>query len=132
MLLHQLCDDLVLLNELDFQLLNPAILQLFGPRWPTIGSLEGLLSLIEDLLDPGVDLTGLEPQLIGQVGNGLFVLQVTANDLGFLLGREMPACLGHRMYLRSGQYNPTGRSDQFQLRQDRRLLSVSSPKTRII
>ena len=69
MLLHELSDNLILLNELGLEPRNQLGLKLLGTRWPSSRALQSMFSLVEHLLDPGVDLAGLDTELISEVGN---------------------------------------------------------------
>src|ERR1700751_747826 len=104
MVLHELGDDLVLLNELRLELLDLAALGLLdarGSAWPV---LERLLRLVKDKLDPIVDLAGLEAELIGEVGDRLFAGEVATDNLGLLFRREVAATLLHGTCLRLSPY----------------------------
>ena len=59
-LLHQLGDDFVLLGQLGLQLLDPVVLGRFGPSLAG-RAVERLLGLVQHLVDPGVNLPGLDP-----------------------------------------------------------------------
>ena len=69
-LLEEFGDDLVLVGQLGFEqfdaafpgLLDAAVLR---------GPLEGLVGLGQHGVDPGVNLAGLQAELLGQGGNGL-------------------------------------------------------------
>ena len=67
-------------------------------------SAERFLGLVEDELDPIVDLAGLEAELIGEVGDRLLAAEMASDDLGFLVWSEVSAGLAHGMCLRSGSY----------------------------
>ena len=64
MILHELGDDLVLLNEFGLEVLDLAVLGLLDARRPSWPVLERLLGLVEDELDPVVDLAGLKAELM--------------------------------------------------------------------
>jgi hypothetical protein len=51
--------------------------------------------LVQDLLDAGVELAGVDAQLIRQIGNGFFARQVPADNLGFLQWTEVAARARH-------------------------------------
>jgi hypothetical protein len=70
-LLHQLGDDLILVAELRLEPLDEFGLPLLGVRRPADRTLQCTLSLVEHLLDPGVDLAGLKAELVGQVEGSL-------------------------------------------------------------
>jgi hypothetical protein len=40
--------------------------------------------LVKHLLDPGVDLAGLDAEVIGELGDWLLAAEMTPNDLSFL------------------------------------------------
>jgi hypothetical protein len=90
MVLHEFGDDLVLLSKLGLEMLDLAVLELLDAGWPPSGMLKGTLGLVEHLLDPGVDLAGLEAELIGEIGDRFLSAEVATNDLGFLGHGEMP------------------------------------------
>src|SRR5580700_4103525 len=104
MFLHELGDHLVLLNELGLEVLDLSVLDHFGAWRTTHRGLEGSRGLVEDLLDPVVNLAGLETELIGEVRDGFFADEMTPNDLGLLVGREMSSCLVHGTCLRWDPY----------------------------
>jgi hypothetical protein len=85
MLLHQLGDDLVLLEELGLEPLDELCLKSLRPGWPPCRPFQSALGLVEHLFDPGVDLAGLKAELIGQFGNRLFATDVATDNL-----RECP------------------------------------------
>ncbi|MBX3426903.1 MAG: hypothetical protein KF688_14585 [Pirellulales bacterium] len=97
-LLHQLGDHLVLVGQLGPQLLDLAVFELFGLAIPR-GLLERLVGLIEHLLDPSVNLAGLDAKFIGQVGDRLLPAQMTTHRRGLLLGRKVPALSRHGIFL---------------------------------
>jgi hypothetical protein len=99
--LHQLGDDLVLGGESGLELLDASVVGV-GAAVVAGGAVEGLLCPGEDLVDPGVDQAGLEPELFGQLGDGLFAGEVSADDLGLLFGGEVTLFAGHEIFLRSG------------------------------
>jgi hypothetical protein len=99
-LLHELGDDLVLLDELRLEAFDLAVLDLLDARRATRRRLERSLGLVKDLLDPIVDLAGLDTELIGEVRDGLPAAQMSPNDLGLLIRREVPARRVHGTYLR--------------------------------
>jgi hypothetical protein len=84
MFLYQLRDDLVLLNELRLELLQELGLKLLRPRWPPSRALQSTLRLVKHLLDPRVDLAGLDAEVIGELGDRLLDAEMTPNDLSFL------------------------------------------------
>src|SRR5258708_40135358 len=104
MVFHELGDDLVLLNEFGPKVLDFAVLDLLDARRPSWPVLERFLCLVEDELDPIVDLAGLEAELIGEVGNELLAAEMASDDLGFLVWSEVSAGLLHRMPLPSGSF----------------------------
>ena len=104
MIFHEFGDDLVLLNKLGLELLDLAVFGLVEARRPSWPVLERLLGLVEDELDPTVDLAGLEAELISEVGDGLLAAEMTTHDLGLLVGSEVAASLVHGTCLRSDSY----------------------------
>jgi hypothetical protein len=91
MLLHQLGDDLVLLDELGLEPLNKLCLKSLHPGWSSRRPLPSALSLVEHLFNPRVDLAGLKAELVGQFGNRLFAADVTTHNLTLLRNGEMSA-----------------------------------------
>lgn len=53
--------------------------------------LERLLGLVEDEPGPGVNLAGLGPELIVEVGDRPRAAEMASDELGFLVEREVPA-----------------------------------------
>jgi len=101
------------------ELLDPPAIGL-GAAVVAGGAFESLLGLGQDLVDPGVDEAGLEAELFGQLGDGFFAGEVSADDLSLLFGGEATTFAGHGIFLRSGYANPTGDQFHFQLRLDKR------------
>jgi hypothetical protein len=66
--------------------------------------LERLLGLVEDELDPVVDLAGLKAELISEVGDRLLADEMAMHDLGLLLGSKVAANPVHGTCLRLGPY----------------------------
>jgi hypothetical protein len=64
-LLHQFGDDLVLLDELGLEPLDELCLKPLCAGWPVYRALQSTLSLVEHVLDLGVDLAGLKAELVG-------------------------------------------------------------------
>lgn len=89
MLLHELGDGLVLLDESGPEPVELLGAELFLAKRPISGVLEFASGLIEDLLDPVVDLAGLQADLIGEVGDGLLAAEMATDDLSLLLGGEV-------------------------------------------
>ena len=113
MLLHQLGDDLVLLDELGLKPLDELRLKLLCAGWPACRALQSTLSLIEHVLDPGVDLAGLKAELVGQVGNRFFATDMATDDLSLL--RQEKCRRNYLVELTSDRldYNPTGTTFRF-------------------
>ncbi len=89
-LLHQFGDDFVLVGQLGLELLDAAVLGLLDAAIATVldGSLEGLVGLGQDSVDPGMNLTRLQAKLFGKGRNRFLSSKMPANDLGLLLGGE--------------------------------------------
>jgi hypothetical protein len=89
--LHQLRNDFVLLDQSLFELGDAPILGRVVP--PAAGlPLTGRLGLVQDQLDPPVDLTGLNLRLVGALRNRLPADQVPADNLRLLLGGSVFDC----------------------------------------
>jgi hypothetical protein len=91
MLLHQLSDDLVLLDELGLEPLNKLCLKSLRPGWPSHRPLQSALGLVEHLFNPRVDLARLKVELVGQFGNRLFAADVATHNLSLLQHGEISA-----------------------------------------
>lgn len=66
------------------------------------------LGLLQHLLDPEVDLAGLGPHFLGQVGKGLLARQMPPHNRCFLFRSEMPS-LGYSRV--SGQVSLAGHAE---------------------
>ena len=81
---HELGHDLVLLLELGFELLDLGLLSVFdGLGLTTI--VEGGVAVLEEFLEPAVELVGIDVEFIAEVGDGDLVDEVPFED-GDLLG----------------------------------------------
>ena len=82
--LHELGHDLVFADELGFELFDLLLLSVFDGLG-LAAVVEGGLAVLEELLEPGVDLVGVELEFIAEVGDGDLVDEVTFED-GDLFG----------------------------------------------
>ena len=84
MLFHEFGEHGVFPLELGFELFNLLVLGVLGGFGLTVG-VEGEVAVLEELLEPGLELGRVEVVLIAQVGNGNLVDEVPLED-GDLLG----------------------------------------------
>jgi len=82
--LHELGHDLVLANELGFELLDLLVLDAIDGL-VLAAVLEGDMAVFEELLLPAVELADLQAELIAEVGNGDLVDEMAFED-GDLFG----------------------------------------------
>ena len=61
---------------------------------------ERIFGLFEHELDPAADLARLQAECVGKVRDGHLAVDVAANDLGFLLRREVTTILADGTFLR--------------------------------
>ena len=81
---HELGHDLVLAGQLGFELFDLLVLGVFGGLG-LAAVVEGGVSVLEELLEPRVELGGVKVVFLTQVGDGDLVEQVALED-GDLLG----------------------------------------------
>ena len=94
MLFHELGEDGVLALELGFELLDLVVLGVLdGPGLASV--VEGDMGVLEELLEPGVDLIGEEIELIAEVGNRDLVEEMAFEDGDLLGAGEVTTMLGH-------------------------------------
>jgi len=86
-LFHEFGEYGVLPLELGFELFNLLVLGVLGGFGLAVG-VEGEVAILEELLEPGVELGGIEVVLIAQVGNGNLVDEVLLEN-GNLLGTSV-------------------------------------------
>ena len=94
MLFHEFAEDGVLALELGFELLDLVVLGVLdGLGLAAI--VEGGMTVLEELLEPGVELVGVEAELIAQVRNGDLVDEVPLEDGDLLGAGKVTTLLGH-------------------------------------
>jgi hypothetical protein len=76
---HELGHDLVLARQLGFELLDPSVLGIFDGLG-LAAVVEGGLAVLEELLEPGVELVGVELEFVAQVRDRDLVDEVTFED----------------------------------------------------
>ena len=67
--LHQLGHDLILAGELGFEQLDLLVLGVLNGL-ALAAVVEGGMTVLEELLEPGVELVGVEVELIAEIGDG--------------------------------------------------------------
>src|SRR2546421_12584094 len=83
MLLHELGEDLVLALELGLELLDLAFLAIFeGLGLAAV--LENDMAVLEEVLEPAIELGGMNLEVITQVSDGDFVDEMPFEDGDFL------------------------------------------------
>jgi len=82
--LHKLGHDLVLACELGLELLDLLVLGVLNGL-ALAAVVEGGVTVLEELLEPAVELVGIEAELIAQVGDGDLVEEMAFED-GDLVG----------------------------------------------
>jgi hypothetical protein len=76
---HELGHDLVLAGDLGFELFDLLLLGIFeGLGLAAV--VEGGVTVLEELLEPGIDLVGVELKFIAEVGDGDFLEEVAFED----------------------------------------------------
>src|SRR5438093_519962 len=89
--LHELGHDFVLARELGLELLDLGLLGVFDGLGLAAAAIagEGEMPVLEELLEPGVKLVGVELVLIAQVRDRDLVEKMTLEDGDLLGAREM-------------------------------------------
>jgi hypothetical protein len=91
---HELGHDLVLANELGFELFDLTLLGVLdGLAFAAI--VEGGVAVLEELFEPAVDLVGVEAEFIAKVRDGDLVEEMPFEDSDLLGTGEMTTLLVH-------------------------------------
>src|SRR5580698_1235819 len=96
MLFHEFSQDGILALDLGFELFDLSVLGLlFGLGLAAV--VEGGVAVLEELLEPAVELVGVDVEFVAQIGNRNFLDEVPFQDSNLLLSRKMAAgtFLGH-------------------------------------
>ena len=115
---HEFGHDLVLAEELGFELFDLVVLGVLdGLALAAVG--EGEMAVLEELLEPVVELVGVEVEFIAEVGDGDLVDEVPFEDGDLLGARRNDDAACSWWNLRSGYANPNGAFFQIRLRQNK-------------
>jgi hypothetical protein len=91
---HELGEDRVLALQLGFELFDLAVLGVLdGLAFTAI--VESEVTVLEELLEPAVDLVGVEAKFVAQVRDGHLFDEVPLEDSDLLGAREMTTLLVH-------------------------------------
>src|ERR1700734_260802 len=96
MFFHEFSQDGILALDLGFELFDLSVLGLlFGLGLAAV--VEGGVAVLEELLEPAVDLVGIDVEFVAQVGNRDLLEEVALQGSNLLLSGKMTAgtLLGH-------------------------------------
>jgi hypothetical protein len=94
MLFHELGEDGVLALELGFEAFDFLVVGVFDGLG-LAAVVEGDVAVLEELLEPAVDLVGIEADLIAEVRDGDLVEEMAFEDGDLLGASEVTTFLGH-------------------------------------
>src|SRR5450631_1779634 len=86
--------DLVLAHKLGFELLDLGLLSVFDGLG-LAAVVESGMAVLEELLEPAVELVGIDVEFIAQVGNRNLVDEMTFEDGDLLSAKKMTTRLVH-------------------------------------
>jgi hypothetical protein len=94
MLFHEFGEDGILALELGFEAFDFLLVSVFdGLGLATV--VEGGVAVLKELLEPAVDLVGIEAEFIAEVRDGDLIEEVTFEDGDLLGASEVTTLLGH-------------------------------------
>jgi hypothetical protein len=93
-LFHEFGKHLVFASEFGFELLDLAILGVIGGLGFAT-PVESGMAVLEELLEPGVELRGVDVVFIAQVGNGHLFDEVLFENGDLVGAQDVAALLGH-------------------------------------